>query len=81
LNLPHVQAELHSGSRGTSISYIGRNEIESLQVPVPSLSIQERIEQVVALWRRRKWLQSQIDAQREKYIQAVCRQAVGNSQQ
>lgn len=76
LNLPRVQAELDTSSRGTGISYIGRNQIEALQVPVPSLAVQEQIEQVVALWRRKKLLQSQIDARREKYIQAVCRQAV-----
>lgn len=76
LNLPRVQAEFDSRSRGTGISYLSRSAIEALQVPVPSLAVQEQIEQAVALWRRKKHLQSQIDARREEYIQMVCRQAL-----
>lgn len=76
LNLPRVQAEFDANSRGTGISYLSRDAIEALQVPLPSLPVQERIEQAGALWRKQKWLQSRIDAQREKYIHAVCRQAV-----
>ena len=76
LNLPQVQAEIDANSRGTSIAYISREVIETLHVPVPPSSVQQKIERVVALWRRKKLLQSEIDEKREQHIQAVCRQAV-----
>jgi hypothetical protein len=54
LNLPQVQAEIDESSRGTSIAYIGREAIEALQVPIPPLSVQQKVERVVALWRKKK---------------------------
>lgn len=81
LNLPRVQAELDSSARGTSIAYIGRDAIEALLVPIPSLAVQQRIGRVTALWRKKKSLQSHLDEKRELYIQAVCRRAVRRSKE
>lgn len=81
LNLPGVQAELDTRSRGTNIAYVSRKTIEGLQVPLPPLAVQERIERTVHLWRVRTSLQSRIDAKREQYIQTVCRQAVDRSRE
>jgi len=57
LNLPRVQAEIDASPRGTSIAYIDREALETLHVPAPPLSVQQRIEQVVGLWRKKKSLQ------------------------
>jgi len=81
LNLPRVQAELDVSARGTSIAYIGRDAIEALLVPIPSLAVQRRIERVTTLWRRKKSLQSHLDEKRERYIQAACRRAVQRSKE
>lgn len=81
LNLPRVQADIDASSRGTRIAYIGREALETLHVPIPPLPVQRTIERVVALWRRKKSLQSQIDEKREHYIRAVCRQAVRPSKE
>lgn len=75
LNLPRIQAEIGASSRGTSIAYIGREAIETLQIPIPSLSVQETIERVIALWRKRKFIQSHLDEKLEQHIQAVCLRA------
>jgi len=81
LKLPGVQAELDACSRGTNIAYVSRKTIEGLQVPLPPLPVQERIEGAVYLWRTRKSLQSRIDAKREQYIRTVCRQAIERSKE
>lgn len=76
LNLPEIQAEIDSRSRGTNIAYVRRKAIEELEILLPPLPTQHRIAQAVTLWRRIRSIQSQIDARREQYIQAVCRQAI-----
>ena len=76
LNRPHVQAMIHEQSRGTGIGYIGRQVIEQIPVWLSPFDHQERIASVMALWRRRHSLQSQLDQKRQIMIQALCRQAV-----
>ncbi len=75
LNLPRTQSAIDKESGGTDIRYIRRQAVENLQVPVPALQVQQRIERVVSLWSRRKALQARIDEKREQLIQTVCRQA------
>ena len=75
LNLPRTQSSIDKESGGTDIRYIRRQAVENLQVPVPALQVQQRIERVVSLWSRRKALQARIDEKREQLIQTVCRQA------
>jgi len=76
LNLPHVQALIDAGSRGTGIGYISRQSIEQLPVVVPPLDVQGRIAQVFGLWQKKRNLQTRLDQKREQLIQAICRQAV-----
>ena len=75
LNLPRTQSAIYKESGGTDIRYIRRQAVENLQVPVPALQVQQRIERVVSLWSKRKALQARIDDKREQLIQTVCRQA------
>ncbi len=81
LNRPRVQAEIDAGSRGTTIGYIGRETLESLNVPIPPLSVQQNIEHLLSLWRKKQSLQLEIDRKREQCIQAVCRNAVRQSKE
>lgn len=79
LNLPAVQAEIDAGSYGTGIDYLGRETLERLSVPVPTLAVQRQIERVIALWDKQQSLQARLAAKRKQYIHAVCHQAVRQS--
>ena len=76
LNLPRVQSAIDTASGGTHISYIRRQALENLLVPVPTLEVQHKIERVVFLWRERNALQARIDEKRRQSIQMVCQRAV-----
>lgn len=76
LNQPQVQARIDTATHGTGIGYIGRRALEQLTVPLPEPAVQARIERIIALWQTRKTLQAQLDAKREQFIHASCRQAV-----
>lgn len=76
LNLPHVQAQIDAGSRGTGIGYISRQTMERLLVVVPTLDVQRRIAEAIGLWQKKKIMQTRLDEKREQLIQAICRQAV-----
>lgn len=81
LNLPSVQAQINTASRGTGISYISRQALESLRVQVPTLTVQHGVERVLALWQERKSIQRRIDEKREQYIQMVCQRAAQQAKQ
>lgn len=76
LNLPETQAQIKTRSRGTGISYIPKRALETLEIEVPPLSVQGRIEKIEALWQKKKILQNQLDQKREELIRAICQQAV-----
>ena len=76
LNLPGVQSAIDKESGGTDISYISRQALENLTIPVPELKVQHRIERVVVLWRQRNVLRARIDEKREHYIRTLCELAV-----
>ncbi len=72
LSQPSVQAEINANAGGTGISYLRRQAVEGLRVPVPPFPLQHRIVQINALWDRRKTLQTAIDERRECLIQSAC---------
>jgi len=76
LNLPHVQALIDSGARGTNIGYVARQVLEHLPVVIPTLPVQIKIAETLELWRRRQSLQARLDQKREQLIHVICRQAV-----
>ena len=76
LNLPGVQSAIDSASRGTDIGYISRLALENLRVQVPTLTVQRRIERVLALWHERESIRLRIDEKRKQHIQTVCQRAV-----
>ena len=76
LNLPRVQSAIGRESGGTYISYIRRQAIENLAVPVPGLEVQHRIERVLLLGRKRDVLRKRIEKKRDQYMRTVCERAV-----
>ncbi len=76
LNQPDVQAEINAGAGGTGISYLGRQAVERLGVAVPPLSLQQRVVEVMDLFRRGKALQTAIEERRELLVQSICKNAI-----
>lgn len=76
LNLPHMQALIDSGARGTGIGYIARQVLERLPVVVPPIAAQNKVAKTLDLWQQQRSLQARLDQKREQLIQAICRQAV-----
>lgn len=78
LNLPEVQSEINAVSRGTAIGYLKRKALAEIAVTLPPMEVQERIESVVSLRRRRDVLQTHLDLKRRELIDAVCKRAASN---
>ena len=76
LNLPRVQSTIDKAAGGTYISYVSRQALEDLHIPIPALEVQQRIERAVFLWRKQSVLRARIDEKRRQYIQTVCQSAV-----
>ncbi len=76
LNQPGAQTAIKMGSRGTAIGYVSRRHIETVPVSLPPRATQQRIVDTIALWERRRSLQSQLDHRRQELIQTLCRRAV-----
>lgn len=76
LNLPHVQAMIASGARGTNISYVARQALENLSIVVPPIAVQTKIAEVLCLYQQQQSLQAQLDQKCEQLIHAVCRQVI-----
>lgn len=76
LNQPEAQTAIKMGSRGTAIGYVSRRHMESIPVSLPPRARQQRIVDTIALWERRRSLQSQLDHRRQELIQTLCRRAV-----
>jgi hypothetical protein len=76
LNLPHMQAQIDSSTRGTGIGYITRQTLECLPVVVPPIATQNKIAETLDLWQRQQSLQARLDQKREQLIHAICQQAV-----
>lgn len=76
LNLPQVQSAIGRESGGTYISYIKRQAIENLPVPVPALKVQHRIERVLLLRRKQNLLRERIEQKRDQYMRTVCERAI-----
>ena len=81
LNLPRVQSAIGRESGGTYISYIRRQAIENLAVPVPALEVQHRIERVLLIRRKRDVLRKRIEKKRDQYMWTVCERAVRRATQ
>lgn len=76
LNQPEAQTAIKMGSRGTAIGYVSRRHMETVPVSLPPHATQQRVVDTIALWERRRSLQSQLDHRRQELIQTLCRRAV-----
>lgn len=76
INQPIAQAFLAQQSRGTLVKLLPKTIFEDLEVPVPSLSVQQQVMQVEALRGREESLLRQLIAARQRLVQQTCLTAV-----
>ena len=68
----------HSG-RGVHMPVVRRSVLESIEIPIPPLSIQNKIANIDLLMRKELELIDKLAEKRKKMITATCLQAVRNS--
>ena len=71
LNHPETQKILKSQAIGTSMASISKSVLESLEISIPDLKIQQTILQIAYLLRREKELKHQMESLREQLIQQL----------
>jgi len=69
LNSEKTQTLLKAMARGTSIPSISKQELETLEISVPTIETQQAILQIIKLRNLEKSLKNEIETLREKQIQ------------
>jgi hypothetical protein len=82
LNSPEAQAHMsrHSQGRGT-VRILPRMAIESVEIPLPAIPIQQHIASLHQLQLREQALMAQIQEKREVWIQRICLRAIESTPQ
>jgi len=73
INLPTSQAFLQRHATGTVMQLIGKQTLNALEVSIPSLDIQQCIVQLDHLAEREQFIQKQLSARRQQWINSVIR--------
>jgi restriction endonuclease S subunit len=76
LNNAAIQAIIKAQAKGTAIPSISKNTLENLEIPIPSIPIQQSILQIAKLRNKEKALKEQIERLREKQIQQQITNAI-----
>lgn len=76
INQPWVQTQLNPDVRGSAIKMIPKSALARVQIPAPSLEVQQKIIEFSQLADRESRLLELLREQREKWAQTVTRQAV-----
>ena len=69
INLPQIQAYFKSAATGTSLPSISKSVLEDLEVPVPSIEIQDAIVSSHQLRRQEKQITARIEELKEQLTQ------------
>lgn len=76
LNHKETQSVLNRLARGTMMPFIGRSELENLEIPVPSLQRQRFIVEFVRLREREKELAKKLELERDKVYDHILGEVV-----
>ncbi|AHE97228.1 restriction endonuclease subunit S [Thioalkalivibrio paradoxus] len=81
INAPAAQARLAALSEGTSVRMISAEALKALEIPFPSLAVQQRIARIAALAEQEQTLLAHIASLRQRVTQdRLMNSAYGNSQ-
>ena len=70
LNQARTREDLRSVSQGTYVPFISRAALEALQLPVPTIEVQEQIVAIAQLRRREEQLSKRLTELKNQYIDA-----------
>jgi len=68
LNHPKTQARLQNLSRGSTVAFIAKTDVEEFPIPTPPLELQEQVISVDRIRRHEKQLTAELDRLRGEYI-------------
>ncbi|ASJ72809.1 restriction endonuclease subunit S [Granulosicoccus antarcticus] len=71
LNTPQVQQRLHALKEGTGIAFISENNLGSVDIPLPTLDVQTKITQLVALHKQREHVRQKLATIDQKITQTT----------
>ena len=76
LNLPPTQTYLRQLGAGTSIPSIRKNELSELAVPLPDLTVQQKVAQIQALHQRETTLLTNLIAEKQLLVENLINQLI-----
>jgi restriction endonuclease S subunit len=77
LRQPQAQVQIERARRGTTIQLISREELADLIVPLPPLEVQDKVAMIGGLAQREQELLELLKIEREKFVSACLREAIG----
>lgn len=78
LNHPKTQARLQDLSRGSTVSFIAKTDVEDFPIPTPPIELQEQVITVDRVRRHEKRLTADLDRLRGEYIDNLMWQAAAS---
>ena len=79
LNQPAAQEFLERRSQGTRVALLTRADVSELEVPIPSLTVQERVVSLADLRRTERNLLRRLEEKRDMLVTTICNNAVYNA--
>lgn len=79
INQPEVQAYLNRNAKGTSVRMIGRDALENLPIPIPSLETQHKITAIAKLADREQQLMEQLRDKKKTLISGILTQVASEA--
>lgn len=76
INQPWVQTQLNPDVRGSAIKMIPKSALARVQIPIPSLDVQQKVVEFDRLGTKESRLLEQLREQRGKWAEAITRQAL-----
>jgi hypothetical protein len=76
LNLPATQKQLRAKRAGSSVLFVPLSELSNLEIPVPSLEMQNRIVDIYKLSLQEEELLARIQARRRTLVDAMLQEVV-----
>lgn len=77
LRQPQAQVQIERARRGTTIPLLSREELADLVVPLPTVEIQEKVAKIGSLAQKEQELLELLKIEREKFVSACLREAIG----
>jgi restriction endonuclease S subunit len=79
LNAPGTRARMEAAARGSAIQFLGKAEVERIDVPIPSLRHQQAAVEYAALAERERTLSARLHGLRLRMMDAILDSGSGDA--